>query len=106
MPFETAELRLPEGSRLVLCADGLIVGRDRDIGVGLELLREALARPVRTPEETCRAVLEALPPPVRATASPCWSRAPAFSLPGRRPTGTCPARPRPSAGSVCCATAP
>ncbi|MGW5236870.1 ATP-binding protein, partial [Streptomyces nodosus] len=36
------------GSRLVLYADGLIVGRDRDIGVGLELLREALAQPDRT----------------------------------------------------------
>ncbi|MGW5124776.1 SpoIIE family protein phosphatase [Streptomyces sp. NPDC004069] len=62
LPFEATELRLPEGSRLVLYTDGLVANRERDIGAGLELLRAALAHPDRTPEQTCRAVLDALPP--------------------------------------------
>ena len=45
LPFESAELHLPEGSQLVLYTDGLIEDRDRDIDAGLELLRDALARP-------------------------------------------------------------
>ncbi|GGO84375.1 histidine kinase [Wenjunlia tyrosinilytica] len=62
LPFETAELRLPEGSRLVLYTNGLLEHRERDIDTGLELLRKALAHPGRTPEETCRSVLDALEP--------------------------------------------
>ncbi|MGP4003592.1 SpoIIE family protein phosphatase [Streptomyces sp. 8N706] len=62
LPFETADVELPEGSRLVLYTDGLIEDRDRDIDEGLERLRHALARPDRTPEETCDAVLEAMMP--------------------------------------------
>ncbi|WP_370106571.1 SpoIIE family protein phosphatase [Streptacidiphilus sp. BW17] len=61
-PFETAELELPEGSQLVLYTDGLVEDRARDIDIGLDLLRTALARPHRTPEETCQAVLDALLP--------------------------------------------
>ncbi|MFJ2608483.1 SpoIIE family protein phosphatase [Streptomyces sp. NPDC091279] len=59
LPFETAELELPEGSRLVLYTDGLVEDRERDIDEGLELLRESLAGAGASPEETCRAVLEA-----------------------------------------------
>ncbi|WP_391858613.1 SpoIIE family protein phosphatase [Streptomyces rugosispiralis] len=62
LPFETAELELPEGSHLVLYTDGLIEKRDRDIETGLEMLRGALARPGRTPEDACTAVLDALLP--------------------------------------------
>jgi serine phosphatase RsbU (regulator of sigma subunit)/anti-sigma regulatory factor (Ser/Thr protein kinase) len=62
LPFETAELEIPEGSELVLYSDGLIEDRTRDIDVGLELLRDALSQPNRPPEETCTAVLEALLP--------------------------------------------
>ncbi|WP_274912645.1 SpoIIE family protein phosphatase/ATP-binding protein [Streptomyces sp. WZ-12] len=64
MPVETAELTLPEGSRLVLYTDGLIENRDRDIDTGLELLRTTLARggPDRSPEQTCGDVLKALLP--------------------------------------------
>ncbi|URM92362.1 SpoIIE family protein phosphatase [Streptomyces sp. MRC013] len=62
IPFETAELELAEGSGLVFYTDGLIEERDRDIDVGLELLRESLAHPGRDPEESCRAVLDALLP--------------------------------------------
>ncbi|MFE2329462.1 SpoIIE family protein phosphatase [Streptomyces sp. NPDC059385] len=63
MPFETAELELEEGSQLVLYTDGLVEERNRDIGEGLELLRTVLSRPNRTPEESCRAVLDMMLPP-------------------------------------------
>ncbi|WTI18465.1 SpoIIE family protein phosphatase [Streptomyces sp. NBC_00820] len=62
MPFETVDLELAEGSRLVLYTDGLVEDRDRDIDVGLDLLRDALSRTAgATPEETCRTVLDRLP---------------------------------------------
>ncbi|MFE9171260.1 SpoIIE family protein phosphatase [Streptomyces kebangsaanensis] len=64
LPVETAELDLAEGSCLVLFTDGLVEDRDRDIDTGLALLRDALAgRPGRDPEETCRAVVDAVLPP-------------------------------------------
>ncbi|MBB4901325.1 serine phosphatase RsbU (regulator of sigma subunit)/PAS domain-containing protein/anti-sigma regulatory factor (Ser/Thr protein kinase) [Streptomyces griseostramineus] len=62
LPFETADLELPEGSRLVLYTDGLVEDREHDIDVGLELLREALSRAGESPEDTCRAVLESRRP--------------------------------------------
>ncbi|MFJ8360851.1 SpoIIE family protein phosphatase [Streptomyces sp. NPDC093984] len=58
LPFETADLELAEGSRLVLYTDGLVEDRGRDIDDGLELLRAALAGAGPSPEDTCRAVLE------------------------------------------------
>ncbi|MEU6818189.1 SpoIIE family protein phosphatase [Streptomyces sp. NPDC046860] len=62
LPFETADLVLPEGSRLVLYTDGLVEDRERDIDEGLELLRDALRHaPGASPEETCRVVLDRLP---------------------------------------------
>ncbi len=62
LPFETVQQRLPEGSQLVLYTDGLVEDRNRDIDLGLELLRSTLAGSTRTPEETCDAVLDALLP--------------------------------------------
>ncbi|WP_406223402.1 SpoIIE family protein phosphatase [Streptomyces canus] len=62
LPFETADLELAEGSRLVLYTDGLVEDRERDIDVGLELLRTALEQAGPSPEDTCRAVLDARPP--------------------------------------------
>ncbi|MFE0628887.1 SpoIIE family protein phosphatase [Streptomyces sp. NPDC058864] len=63
MPFRTAELELAEGTQLVLYTDGLIEDRTRDLDVGMEMLKQALAaHPDRPPEESCRAVLEALLP--------------------------------------------
>ncbi|WP_138906999.1 SpoIIE family protein phosphatase [Streptomyces chryseus] len=63
MPFETAEVRLPEGSRLVLYTDGLIEHRERDIDTGLRLLRRTLADAADpSPEETCQAVFGAMLP--------------------------------------------
>jgi serine phosphatase RsbU (regulator of sigma subunit)/PAS domain-containing protein/anti-sigma regulatory factor (Ser/Thr protein kinase) len=62
LPFETAALPLPEGSRLVLYTDGLIEDRERGIDSGLDALRDALAHSGRAPEETCRDVLDAMLP--------------------------------------------
>ncbi|GAA3202614.1 SpoIIE family protein phosphatase/ATP-binding protein [Streptomyces virens] len=62
LPFESAALRLPPGSSLVLYTDGLVEDRHRDIDEGLELLRRALADSAGGPEETCDRVLEALLP--------------------------------------------
>ncbi|MET7761577.1 SpoIIE family protein phosphatase [Streptomyces sp. NPDC005393] len=63
-PIETAELDLPEGSRLALYTDGLVEDRGRDFDTGLGLLRTVLAgHPDHGPEETCRAVFEAMASP-------------------------------------------
>jgi len=62
LPFESAELTVPEGSRLVLYTDGLIEERDRDLDVGLQALHDALTGPDRTPEDTCAAVMAAMLP--------------------------------------------
>ncbi|MFI9753516.1 SpoIIE family protein phosphatase [Streptomyces collinus] len=61
-PFETAEVSLSEGSRLVFYTDGLVEDRERGIDIGLEALRHALAGARRSPEETCQDVLDALLP--------------------------------------------
>ncbi|MGW2695996.1 SpoIIE family protein phosphatase [Streptomyces sp. NPDC001296] len=63
MPFQTAELDVADGTQLVLYTDGLIEDRTRDLDVGMELLRDALAgHPDRPPEESCQAVLDELLP--------------------------------------------
>ncbi|RPK41199.1 Acetoin dehydrogenase operon transcriptional activator AcoR [Streptomyces sp. ADI91-18] len=62
LPFETAEIRLTEGSTLVLYTDGLIEGRHRDLDVTLDRLSRALAHRGRTPEDTCRAVIDGVAP--------------------------------------------
>jgi serine phosphatase RsbU (regulator of sigma subunit)/anti-sigma regulatory factor (Ser/Thr protein kinase) len=63
LPFETAELELAEGSRLVLYTDGLVEDRERDIDAGLQLLSTALSQADLSPDNTCRAVLDAMLPP-------------------------------------------
>ncbi|MEH6379628.1 SpoIIE family protein phosphatase, partial [Streptomyces sp. KLMMK] len=62
LPFESAELQLPEGSLLALYTDGLIESHDHDIGAGLDGLRTALSGPAAPLEQTCDAVLDALLP--------------------------------------------
>ncbi|WP_417803952.1 SpoIIE family protein phosphatase [Streptomyces coerulescens] len=63
MPFQTAELCLEEGTQLILYTDGLIEDRRRDLDVGMDLLRAALTgHPSRSPEDTCRDVLDCLLP--------------------------------------------
>ncbi|QNP61841.1 SpoIIE family protein phosphatase/ATP-binding protein [Streptomyces genisteinicus] len=63
MPFETLDVELAEGSRLVLYTDGLVEDRTREIDEGLELLRRALERHAElAPEEMCEQVLAGLVP--------------------------------------------
>ncbi|MGW7423078.1 SpoIIE family protein phosphatase [Streptomyces sp. NPDC054813] len=57
LPFESTEVELAEGSLLALYTDGLVQTTDRDIEVGLGLLRRALAAPAAPLEETCDRVL-------------------------------------------------
>lgn len=59
-PFETTEIPVEDGSRLVLCTDGLVERRGRDIDEGLEELRGLLAGPARPLGATCDALLGAL----------------------------------------------
>ncbi|KOV69555.1 histidine kinase [Streptomyces sp. AS58] len=58
LPFETTDVEVAEGSRLVLYTDGLVEDRERDIDIGLEQLRAALEQAGPSPEDTCRAVLD------------------------------------------------
>jgi anti-sigma regulatory factor (Ser/Thr protein kinase) len=58
--FETVEIDLPDGSLFVLCTDGLLENKARDIDSGLELLRESLAEPARPLEEMCDRVIREL----------------------------------------------
>ncbi|GAA3482048.1 SpoIIE family protein phosphatase [Streptomyces yanii] len=62
LPFEAAEVELPEGSILALYTNGLIDGRDRDTEEGLHALRHALAQPADSLQTACDAVLDAMPP--------------------------------------------
>ncbi|MEW2491567.1 SpoIIE family protein phosphatase [Streptomyces sp. NPDC048411] len=59
LPFETAEVELPEGSTLALYTDGLIKRRDRDVEEGLDALRHALAQPASSLQATCDTILDA-----------------------------------------------
>ncbi|MEU6142774.1 SpoIIE family protein phosphatase [Streptomyces sp. NPDC047081] len=62
LPFEAAEIDLPEGSLLALYTDGLIEARDHDVEAGVTLLRQALAQPAASLETACDTVLQALLP--------------------------------------------
>ncbi|MFF4962069.1 SpoIIE family protein phosphatase [Streptomyces sp. NPDC001222] len=62
-PFETVQLKLAEGSQLVLYTDGLVENRDRDIDTGLAELRRALEGAVGpNPEEACQVLINRLKP--------------------------------------------
>ncbi|WP_432169177.1 SpoIIE family protein phosphatase [Streptomyces sp. 1222.5] len=63
LPFESAELELPEGTVLALYTDGLVLSRDRDGDSGRERLYEALARHTDSLDQTCDHVLHCLLPP-------------------------------------------
>ena len=45
LPFESAEVGIPEGALLVLYTDGLVESGDHDIGAGMDGLREVLSEP-------------------------------------------------------------
>ncbi|MBD0839649.1 MULTISPECIES: SpoIIE family protein phosphatase [unclassified Streptomyces] len=63
LPFESAELDLPEGTVLSFFTDGLVESRERDADAGHALLSEALSAPADSLEETCDRILYALLPP-------------------------------------------
>ncbi|MGW0732482.1 SpoIIE family protein phosphatase [Streptomyces sp. NPDC002851] len=62
LPFESAELELPEGSLIALYTDGLIESADHDVGLGLRRLSAALTSAPASLEETCDHVVKALLP--------------------------------------------
>ncbi|WP_153531999.1 SpoIIE family protein phosphatase [Actinomadura macrotermitis] len=58
--FTTVEVPVDDGSRLVLCTDGLLKSRDRDAAAGLAALREQLAGEQRPLRAACAALPGAL----------------------------------------------
>ncbi|MFC9294550.1 SpoIIE family protein phosphatase [Streptomyces sp. NPDC057011] len=60
LPFETAEVELPEGSILALYTDGLLQPRERDLDEALDSMFAALVRPASSLETVCDRVLTAL----------------------------------------------
>ncbi len=58
--FEPVEVPAADGELLVLCTDGLVEMRGRDIGSGLAALCENLAAPGVTPDGLCEILLRAL----------------------------------------------
>ncbi|NWF25527.1 SpoIIE family protein phosphatase [Streptomyces sp. PKU-EA00015] len=58
--FQAQELRVPEGSRLVLFTDGLVESREREFDVGLAMMRRVLASGERSAEETCADLIAAM----------------------------------------------
>ncbi|MEV5952493.1 SpoIIE family protein phosphatase [Streptomyces sp. NPDC051987] len=62
LPFESVDVALPEGSLLALYTDGLIHSGHRDLGEGLEALREALAMPMDSLDSLCDHVVRELLP--------------------------------------------
>ncbi|MDH6228708.1 SpoIIE family protein phosphatase [Streptomyces sp. MJP52] len=62
LPFEAAELDLPEGTVLAFYTDGLVMNRGLDVDAGRVLLQEALAEPAASLDESCEQVLATLLP--------------------------------------------
>ncbi|MEV8309225.1 SpoIIE family protein phosphatase [Streptomyces flavidovirens] len=62
LPFETAELKLPEGSLVALFTDGLVQSRDRDLTDQLDDLRSVLTEHRRPLDELCDRTVETLLP--------------------------------------------
>ncbi|MEO3830089.1 SpoIIE family protein phosphatase [Actinomadura sp. B10D3] len=69
-PFEAVEVKVEDGAQLVLCTDGLLERRDRDIEAGLEELRGRLTGASADLDGTCDDLLDTLaaPTPVDDTA--------------------------------------
>ncbi|WP_201777655.1 ATP-binding SpoIIE family protein phosphatase, partial [Streptacidiphilus jiangxiensis] len=60
VPFASKEIKVTDGSMLVLCTDGLVEMRGGDIGDGLAALCGDIVDPRRSPDEVCDTVLERL----------------------------------------------
>ncbi|KUN90932.1 SpoIIE family protein phosphatase [Streptomyces caeruleatus] len=63
LPFESAEIDLPEGSLLALYTNGLIKSPDRDVDEGVLRLRHLLTGPEPTLNALCDRILTDLLPP-------------------------------------------
>lgn len=62
LPFEAAEVELPEGSLLALYTDGLVETRERDADQGVEELFQALKKQARSLEALCGETMDAVLP--------------------------------------------
>ncbi|MFF2165500.1 SpoIIE family protein phosphatase [Streptomyces sp. NPDC058175] len=62
LPFETAQLELPEGSLLALFTDGLVESPDRDLGDGLAKLLDCLGQTDSSLEGACDQLVDDLLP--------------------------------------------
>ncbi|MFF7092026.1 SpoIIE family protein phosphatase [Streptomyces rubradiris] len=62
LPFESAEVELPEGTVLALYTDGLVWSRERDPETSREMLHAALGAYAGSLDETCDRVLHTLLP--------------------------------------------
>lgn len=60
LPFESAELELPDEAVLAFYTDGLVESRGRDSEAGYALLREALSDAAGPLDETCDRVLQSV----------------------------------------------
>jgi hypothetical protein len=106
LPFEEAEIQLPEGSLLVLYTDGLIETRQRDIDAGMSAMRSVLTRihrpgPVPGPslDGICDRLVDALVPE-RAGDDAALLVARTCALPpGRAVSWDLPAEPAAVAGA-------
>ncbi|MEU3557907.1 ATP-binding SpoIIE family protein phosphatase [Streptomyces fragilis] len=62
LPFEVADLELPEGTVLAFYTDGLVKNRGLDVDAGRIQLQEALAEPAESLEASCEHILATLLP--------------------------------------------
>jgi PAS domain S-box-containing protein len=62
LPFEVADLELPEGTVLAFYTDGLVQERGQDLDAGRIMLQEALAEPAESLEASCEHILATLLP--------------------------------------------
>lgn len=60
VPFEEVRMEVGGGDRLVLCTDGLVEVRGRDIGDGLAALCESAAHPAASMDDACDTIIRAL----------------------------------------------
>jgi len=58
--FETRRVQVPSGATLVMCTDGLVERRGRDIDAGIATLRHVLTEPHDDLDTTCDALIDTL----------------------------------------------
>ncbi|WP_037771942.1 SpoIIE family protein phosphatase [Streptomyces sclerotialus] len=60
VPFDAVTVPVAPGDRLVLCTDGLVEVRGKDIGVGLAALAESAAHPAASMDDACDTIIRSL----------------------------------------------